>query len=422
MESSDIVNLVSVISEGINYSEDDTITFSGGGGIDVAGTLNVIDGQVKSVTITNSGTGFTNNPTITIHTLTGTGLSLIASITPTFAVYVNKPMNGFIPKINIHNVGSTTTTNTMSTTLGNYDGGNLVTYNPGRTYNFLDKSPNVNINQNSVIASTYNETAVMGNSISSKLTIELNSENPNISPIIDMKSSQYVEVYSNRINNQTGETLTSLDSSGTIASIIITAAGSTYTIDPIITISAPDLEDGIQATATSVLTGGSITGTVIVEVGSGYISTPSIVITRAVGDTTGIDGAAQTELTPFNSELLPTGGTAKSRYITKKNSLQIISSGLRLYTVISSTATSSVDWYIRTSLSAAGSDHSLQEWQRLSCDTPRDKSSFSGEAFEYLFYLDDIPQFDNYDLKCVLTTSNPAIAPIVHSYRVIVVS
>ena len=422
MDSCNIVNVITVLSEGINYSVADTITFSGGGGVDAAATLNVIDGKVKSVTITNSGTGYTSRPTITINTLTGTGLSIVASVTPAFRIYVNKPMTGFIPKVNMHNVGSTTTTGVISTTLGNYDGGNLVTYNSGKTFDFNEGNLDINLKQNSVIASTFNETSLMSGNISTKLTVELKSDNPNISPIIDTNSAQYLKAFSNKINNQTGETLTSLNSSGTVDSIVISAAGSAYTIDPIITISAPDLEDGVQATATSVLTGGAITGSVISAAGSGYTSTPTIVITRAVGDTTGINGAAQAVLTPFNSELLPTGGTAKSRYITKKNSLQIISSGLRLYSVISSTTSSSVDWYVRTSLSAAGVDHSLEGWQRLSCDTPRDKSSYVGEGLEYLFYLDGIPQFDNYDLKCVLTTSNPAIAPIVDSYRVIVVS
>lgn len=416
-----IINYVSVLSEGINYLSTDTLSFTSGGGTGAAGTPVVIDGKIKSVTITNSGTGYTSTPTVSVISSTGTNAALVASVTPVFTVYVNKPMVGFIPKVNIFNVASTKTVNTIDTTIGNYEGGSLATYSSGKSLSFVDQSPVFAINQNSVIASTYNEIAAMLGNNSTKVTIELKSDNPNVSPIIDINDQQFIQAYSNKINNQTGETITSANSSGTVDTISVTNAGLLYTVTPIVTISAPDISTGTQAIATATLTGANITAINVTVHGSGYTSIPTVTITRGVGDITGISGTGQAVLTTFNTELLPTGGLAKSRYITKKTTLQIVSTGVRLFSVLSSLQGSSVDWYIRTSLTAASIDHTSQSWQRLSCDTTRNKSSYNGEMFEYMFYLNNITAFDNYDLKAVFTTNNPINAPIINSYRLIVV-
>ena len=421
LDTSDILTYVSVLSEGINYTSNDTVSFTGAGS-GAAATLDIIDGKIKSVTITNSGTGYTSAPEITINSTTGSGASLQASVTPMFTVFVNKPMTGFIPQINIMNFGNSSTVNTLDTTIGNYDGGNLTTYTDGRSIEFIQNLPYVNINQNSLIASTYNEDAIMGGNKSAVVSIQLNTDNPNVSPVIDLNTAPNLHAYSHIINNQSGETIGATNASGSIDTIAVTAVGSGYTVDPVVTISAPDLEDGVQATATVTRSGSSISLINITNVGSGYTSTPTVTITRGVGDTTGTGGAAQAVLTEFNTELLPTGGNAKARYITRKSSLQVISTGVRIYSVISSIQGSSVDWYIRTSLSGSGVDHETQNWQLVPCSTERNKSSTIGEYYEYLFELDNVAEFDTYDLKCVMTAQDPTKSPIVSQYRVIVIA
>ena len=430
LQNARIVNHVSVVNEGTGYlpAPTDTITFTGGGSgvsfVNATGTLNVVDGKIKSVTITNSGTNYTSAPTVTINTATGTGAALVASVLPTFTVYVNKPMTGFIPKIGISTFGSSSTTNTVSTTLGNYDGGNLVTYNDGKNITFIENYPYVNIDQNSVIASSYNETSMMPvpGSKSAVVTLELSTDNPNVSPVIDLNTPPKLHAYYHLINTQSGETLTSTNSSGTVSSIIVTNAGSGYTANPVVAVSAPQLSGGVTATATAARTGTAIASITITNAGSGYTNPPTVTITPGAGDTTGVGGAVQAVLNPYNTELLPSGGLAKARYITKKNTIQIISTGVRLFSVLSSNQGSYVDWYIRTSLSGAGIDHETKSWQRLNCSVDRNKSSFIGEFFEYEFTLDDIPEYDTYDLKCVMGAEDPTDSPIIKSYRVIVVA
>jgi len=422
LESANIVTHVNVISQGSGYSENDTVVFSGGGGSGAAATLNVVNGQIKSVNVTSGGSGYTTAPSASIVTSTGSGASIIPAVLPTFTVYVNRPMTNFIPKIGITNFGETRTNNFLTTTIGNYEGGNLVTYTPGRTIDFLQNYPYLNIGQNSLIASTYNEDALMSGTKSCKVVIDLISDNSNLSPIINYANPPRLHAHYHLINNQNEEVRTSTNSTGSVTNIIITNAGSGYTEIPTVTISEPDLPDGVQATATATLSGTSLDTIEIDEAGSGYTSIPLITITRGSGDSTGTGGAAQAVLTDFNTELLPGGGSARARYITKKNSLQIVSTGVRLFSVINSLPGSCVDWYIRTSLSTSGVNHELQSWQYLGCADSRQRSSSRNDFYEFEFRLDDIPAFDTYDLKCVLLAQDPTKSPIVKSYRVIVLA
>ena len=68
-----------------------------------------------------------------------------------------------------------------------------------------------------------------------------------------------------------------------IDSIEIYNSGAGYIVDPIITISAPDVEGGIQATATARTNGSEIIAVDMTNKGSGYITIPTITITGSAG-------------------------------------------------------------------------------------------------------------------------------------------
>lgn len=328
--------------------------------------------------------------------------------------------------MNIYNFGTTKTNNQMTTTIGNYENGPLNSYSQGKTISFAENNFYVDLNQNSMIASLENETDVMGDdpaNPSAKVSIELVSTDSKLSPYIDTKKSLELLAYNKKVSNQTGETLTSTSPTGSIDTIGATTIGANYTEDPIVTISAPDIEGGVQATAHAVRTGNTVTSIVVDVAGSGYIKTPSVVITRneSAGDTTGAGATAAATLTAFNSELLPTGGNAAARYLTRKTGLETVSTGIRLFSVISSFEGSSVDWYIKTSLSSNNVDHDSQNWVRLDCDIDRNRPDQDGKKFEYTFYKDNLPAFNTYNLKCVMTAEDPTKSPSVHSYRVIIV-
>lgn len=422
IESADVITSLRVLAGGSNYQSTDTVQFSTGS---ATATLEVTNGAVTGVTLTNAGSGYSKAPTINITRnggTAGTGAKLQASVSAAFSVYTNKPMTGLNAKMVISNYSTTSTNNVLKTTLGNYEGGNISTYSSGKSVEFTEFYPYMSLNQNSLIASTYNEESVMGGNKSAKIEIQMNSSNPNVSPVINLNVRPTLNAFYNRINNQPGEVIGAEDSSGSISSIAVTNGGVDFAATPVVIISPPDLSTGTQATAHAVLTGTSVTSVVVDEPGSGYTKAPDIYIVRADGQTAGTGAAAQAVMTQFNTELLATGGQAKARYITKKTSIQIVSTGIRILATLSSGKGSSVDWYVRTSLSGSGVIHDEQDWRLLSCASLRNRSSYVGEMFDYEFKLDDIPEFDTYDLKCVLTAEDPTKAPIVDTYRVIVIA
>lgn len=86
---------------------------------------------------------------------------------------------------------------------------------------------------------------------------------------------------------------------GKVSSVSITNSGVSYTVAPIITFSAPNLTNGVQATATATISGGQITAITITNPGYGYTSNPSVQVTRASGDTTGVSGAVSAVITDY---------------------------------------------------------------------------------------------------------------------------
>lgn len=386
----------------------------------------IVGGVIRNVQLTNAGYGYTTAPVVSVESSLGTGASVLAFVTVTIGVKVNKPLHGFSPNMKIYNFGTTKTNNQITTTIGNYENGPLNSYDRGKTFSFVENEFYVDLNQNSLIASLENETDVMGDdpdNPSAKVTIELKSTDSKLSPYIDTKHALELLAYNKKVSVQTGETLTASSATGSVDTIGVVTGGTLYTQVPTVTISAPDIEGGVQATATAVLTGGVVTSINVTNAGSGYTSVPLVSIVRntSAGDTTGSGATAAASLTPFNSELLPTGGNASAKYITRKTGLETISTGIRLFSVISSFEGSSVDWYIKTSLSSNNVDHDSQPWVLLKCDVDRNRPDRNGQQFEYTFYKDNLPAFNTYNLKCVMTAEDPTKSPSVHSYRVIVV-
>lgn len=91
----------------------------------------------------------------------------------------------------------------------------------------------------------------------------------------------------------TGASLVALFSSQTISSISIAAAGSGYSNNPILSITAPNLPSGIQASAFAVISGGSVTAVSVTNPGASY-SAATVTLTD-----TAVTAAAAAALMPF---------------------------------------------------------------------------------------------------------------------------
>ena len=58
----------------------------------------------------------------------------------------------------------------------------------------------------------------------------------------------------------------------------------------------------------------------------------------------------------------------------------------------------------------------------MECDLERNLSKREDEFLDYTFYLDNINNFDVYDIKIVFLSSNKAIVPRLANYRVIILA
>lgn len=407
---------VHVQNSGINYTADNTtISFSSGS---ATATPIIENGKIVGVTVTNMGTGYTVDPQVIVTSATGSGASLIAVRDAVFNISLNKNMTSFSPHIKFFNYDNTYTRNFVNTTIGNYAGGNLVSYTSNPEIEFSEKS-SVNMPVHSLIASRSNESWRMSNDTSFNVRLEMHSTNPNLSPVFDSRSIPQVFAYETVINNQPGEDRTSVNPTASIDSISLTSAGAGYTIVPTVEFLGGG---GTGAAATVTISGGVINGFTLTNAGSGYTRTPLVRVIPAAIDTTGSGGAIRAFLTPYNSELLASHGNALSRYVTRRIGLSVVSTGIRLYAAISSGQHTNVDWYVRTSYSSSGVDHETLNWTRLDCAVERNISSTAGEFYQYTFELNDMQEFDTYDLKCVMLSDNPIYTPYISGYRVIVVA
>jgi hypothetical protein len=80
---------------------------------------------------------------------------------------------------------------------------------------------------------------------------------------------------------------------GTVTAINITEAGDSYASAPSVTIGAPNVTGGVQATAHAVLDGDAVSEIVIDNPGTGYTSAPSVTI----AESSGTDATAESEIT-----------------------------------------------------------------------------------------------------------------------------
>lgn len=123
-----------------------------------------------------------------------------------------------------------------------------------------------------------------------------------------------------------------------------------------------------------------------------------------------------------NTELTPSSGQAYSRYISKPITLAMTSKGARVTVTAASIESTSFNVYLRTSMSSSSTPHRDGNWQLMECDVERNLSRKMTEFKDYEFYLDDIDEFDVYDVKIVLSSNDKHTFPTIDNYRLIILS
>lgn len=415
------VNHISVTNGGSGYSSTTlpTVTISAPNETPETSTQAtavavVENGEIVRITVTNQGTGYTGPATVTITSAIGSGATAVALNSAKIGVSTNRVYQSFTPSLSYSKPPSTEITSVLETTLGRFEGGSLNNYVSGGEYN-IKLGTNNALNNNFLLASRYNEQTNMSDNPSCVFEMQLSSENGNLSPVIDMNSSNFV-FYNNKVNDLLpDEDLASTSPVGSIDTITITnGGGSGYTSPPIVNVLG-----GSGAKLAATISGGAVTAINIINPGTNFFKAPVIVFD---GGNPTVKAAATATITKFNSELLPKNGSAFTKYVTKAQILETLSTSARVYVTAYSNRDSSFEVYIKTSLSSSSTPHDDNNWKLLSCDVTRNKSEKPGQEFEYEFTADALESFDVYSLKIVIRSRTPWDPPYVSNYRAIILS
>lgn len=416
IEFCNIVRKIVVLSGGTGYTTAPTVTVGApDSGTTATATAIILNGRVTDIIVTNGGTGYQSNPSVILTGGGGTGATVMAIAEATFTIIANTPINWISPQFKYAILPSTKISSVIESC--------------NESYGYLPSTPMridqiKNLEETRMIASRNNEYYSLSNNPSFGINMEMYSTNKNVSPYIDIRGRSSIMALTNAINNQARDEDVDIlvtNSTAGVTGYTITNAGTGYSSAPSVTVLPAENDKNknniVAAVITSSIVGGAVSTLTITNSGSGYTKPPLVIIDNP---TSGTVATATLDIGTFNSELMTTG-SSYSRYVTKKNRLQTVSSGIRVYVLAQSTPETTFDWYIRTSLSGDNNVHETMTWRLLNCDVNRDKSSNSTEFFEYQFYLDNVPEFDTYDMKMVPSSSNRARIPYIKRYRAIVV-
>jgi hypothetical protein len=412
------VNEIIVDDGGTGYNTlDCSVQISGGIFTSPAQAVPVIvGGKIVAINLTNVGSGYTVAPTVTVLGTHTANMEVQAKLVceSIFVLTTNNIVAGYQPQVVTHVPAECSISTDLITTSETYTVSPATTIEDGY---YEPKSPSILVSPQNSIANINNSIEPAGTSV----LLKMSSSNPNVSPLIVVSEQPKLSTYAYIINNQTNdEDLTSSNASASVISATIVGSnfGTGFTVGNIsVIVDPPHIAGGVQAVVTGNIVGGTVTSLNLVTPGSGYLRTPNITITGGTQNAIGILGIG-----PFNSELLPSGGSARSKYLTKQFQLAQVSKGAQVILTAISMPESNVDVYIRTSLTSNSLIHTNQNWTKMSCEVERNRSRTPTEQLDYTFTTPDLPPFDVYDIKLVLRSTNRMIVPTINSYRVIILA
>lgn len=261
-----------------------------------------------------------------------------------------------------------------------------------------------------------------GNSASMSVGVELNSSDFDVSPLVNIERLSMIAL-ENYINDAS---ISNTDISITTGGIHANAANIT------VTISAPDLADGVQANAyVASLTTTNVASIIVDEPGSGYITTPTITFSepKLYDNTGGVDATGA-----IAGETSSIGGNCKTRYVTKQITLDLDSGDLRVYVDANRPAGTNIHVYYKAMSASDPQNFSDKKWQLMN----KVSDIFSKDQkevieLEYrpnllknvLSYTENgtvYPlggKFKYFAIKIVLTAGDPTVYPTVYNFRTI---
>lgn len=271
----------------------------------------------------------------------------------------------------------------------------------------------------STITSNRRRRIVAGDANSFIAGVDLNSTDSDMSPLVNIERMSLI-TYENEIN----------DGGITNSDISITDVGNHITATNIIvTISAPDLSDGLQANAYVSALSGNAVATIIVDApGSGYITNPTITLSEP--------SAPVNANAVIAGETGASGGNMKVRYITKQITLAdgFDAGDLRVYLDANRPRGTNIHVYYKVKSGSDQENFENKKWKLMNkvLDTySADQKQIIELEFRpnleknILSYVEDgvvYPlggTFKYYAIKIVMTAADPTVVPYVRNFRAI---
>lgn len=371
-------------------------------------TLVISNVELDSYTVT-----VTNNATVTGYTGNNT-----------VRATQNIQYDCMQPQIQVQTFSDTTTTFSIKTTSGKSVDGAQTPYVIDSTFTNCLANENNYFYSPRVIASEINETTSMSSNKSVTLTVNLNSTNNALSPIIDTHRTSLVAI-SNKINSptETNTNVTSLDSLllFTGATGAYSFAGSTITsTNATVRALLPSIRVGTYLTVASATTGGN-NGTFLVTGNTDNGTTGTITVTGITfASEAAAAGTSITKRKLFYDEIAPIGSSTFSKYVSKNISLTNPSSFLRVRYAGNIPSEATVLLFYKISPAGAVNNLNNTNWVLFSPDTPITKvENGDGTYYDIDYSIDNLVPFDALAVKLVMQSTNTSAIPRVKDLRII---
>lgn len=268
-------------------------------------------------------------------------------------------------------------------------------------------------------SSTRRRRIVKGDSNSFELGVEFTSSDSDVSPLVNIERASAI-TYENDINDA-GITNTDIS--------IVTVGSHLNVANIVVTISAPDLADGVQANAyIGSLSSGGVSSIIVDNAGSGYVTTPIITISEPA--------APANATAVIAGETSSSGGNCKTRYLTKQITLAdgFDAGDLRVYLDANRPRGTNIHVYYKVKSASDAGNFSDKKWQLM-----QKVSDLYSKDQKQIIELEYRPSLDKnvlsytengtvyplggtfkyYALKIVMTAEDPTVSPLVKNFRAI---
>lgn len=206
LAGSGILNTVLVNSSGSGYVAP-TITFSAPpSGTTALGTVSLVGGKIASITITNPGSGYLASPTYTLSETPINAAVLIPISEAVFRVPVSRKYQAANVLVANQQPPQTRLINTLKTSSETYVLG---------SHSIHELNLMTNIGKDGVVATPTVETASFGGAPSTEVILRLETDNSNVSPLIDLSEKPRIRGQNFLINDTTNAASETASTSGT---------------------------------------------------------------------------------------------------------------------------------------------------------------------------------------------------------------